>query len=273
MFIPRSIDAGVLTAFLVAAMIVAPAIAADDEAASDSSQQGRPDRSASDDPGGGYGPSSGAQSGEDAPTLDELLDLPSQDAADDAQPQPDPSDQPEAPAAGDGEADPPQEGQAPEPQRIAGDNPFISAVADMQYAAQRLSADADPGIDTQRAQERAIRRLNQLLDQLSQQQQQQSSSSSSQQQDTGSQQNQRQQQQQQGQSNQQATNSADSAREGAPRDGQRNDQALDENLSEWGNLPPRLRDQLLQGLEDQYSPLYRRMTERYYQRLAEEAQQ
>ena len=45
-----------------------------------------------------------------------------------------------------------------------------------------------------------------------------------------------------------------------------------ERVDAWGNLPPRLRDELLQGLEDRFSPLYRDLTELYYQRLAEDVQ-
>jgi hypothetical protein len=39
----------------------------------------------------------------------------------------------------------------------------------------------------------------------------------------------------------------------------------------WGNLPARVRDQLMQGRHDQFSSLYESMTETYYRRLAEEA--
>ena len=45
------------------------------------------------------------------------------------------------------------------------------------------------------------------------------------------------------------------------------------NGAAWGALPDRLRGALLQGVADQYSALYERLTERYYQRLAEEADQ
>ena len=39
---------------------------------------------------------------------------------------------------------------------------------------------------------------------------------------------------------------------------------------EWGNLPPRVRDELQQGLSEPFSSIYERLTEQYYQRLAEE---
>ena len=47
--------------------------------------------------------------------------------------------------------------------------------------------------------------------------------------------------------------------------------ALDELRTEWGALPPRLRDALSDGLEEPFSPVYREATEAYYRRLAEEA--
>jgi hypothetical protein len=43
---------------------------------------------------------------------------------------------------------------------------------------------------------------------------------------------------------------------------------LDNPNSEWGNLPPRVRDQLRQGRQEEYSTIYERMTAEYYRRLA-----
>ena len=45
--------------------------------------------------------------------------------------------------------------------------------------------------------------------------------------------------------------------------------SLEELRHEWGNLPPRLRDELNEGVSEQFSPVYRRQTEEYYRRLAE----
>ncbi|MEM6460143.1 MAG: hypothetical protein AAF710_12210, partial [Planctomycetota bacterium] len=47
---------------------------------------------------------------------------------------------------------------------------------------------------------------------------------------------------------------------------------LDETRREWGNLPPRLREALTDGLDEPYSPVYRDETEGYYRALAEEAE-
>ncbi len=38
---------------------------------------------------------------------------------------------------------------------------------------------------------------------------------------------------------------------------------------EWGNLPPRLRHELTEGIDEVFSPVYRRQTEAYYRRIAE----
>ena len=46
---------------------------------------------------------------------------------------------------------------------------------------------------------------------------------------------------------------------------------LEELKQEWGQLPPRLREELSEGLGERFSPIYRLMTEAYYRRLAEEA--
>jgi hypothetical protein len=45
---------------------------------------------------------------------------------------------------------------------------------------------------------------------------------------------------------------------------------IDETRQEWGNLPPRVRDMMLQGRTSRFSSLYQRLTEEYYKRLAEE---
>ncbi|MEM8739616.1 MAG: hypothetical protein AAGG38_14230, partial [Planctomycetota bacterium] len=46
---------------------------------------------------------------------------------------------------------------------------------------------------------------------------------------------------------------------------------MEEVRREWGDLPARLRDELSNGLDEPYSPVYRDLTEAYYRRLAEEA--
>ena len=45
---------------------------------------------------------------------------------------------------------------------------------------------------------------------------------------------------------------------------------LEEGRVEWGRLPDRVRDLIRQGRRDRISSIYRRLTEQYYRRLAEE---
>ena len=47
---------------------------------------------------------------------------------------------------------------------------------------------------------------------------------------------------------------------------------LAETRDQWGDLPPRLREQLIQGMRERFSLIYRSLTEDYYRCLAEEAQ-
>jgi len=187
------------------------------------------------------------------PTLDELLDIETPEAEAEVEaPAPDPAD---------------DEIEIEEPGAA-----FEQIVSDMDDVARRLGLGQDPGIETRRTQQRIIDRLDRLISQLQQQQgggSSSSSSSSQQQQDTGTQGSQgRQSQQPQPAGNQTAAGPGGAA---TPREAEQMG-ALSENVSEWGNLPPRLRDQLLQGMEDRFSSLYRDLTEAYYRRLAEEAE-
>lgn len=223
---------------------------------------------------------------QDQPTLDELLDLSPPKPAEEAAPSPEGPAKPQAA---------PQLDAAVEQlldQKSANDA-FEQAVREMDDVSLRLGRDFDPGLDTQRAQESILRKLDQVIATARQQQQQSSSSSSSssnsgsqsspQQQDTGgsqvAQQNPGDANSPSGQAqgeNQQASQSANSDpnrvnQSGSP-EGQAPDRPLEELRSEWGNLPPRLRDELTEGLSEQFNPVYRDLTEAYYRRLAEEEQ-
>lgn len=145
---------------------------------------------------------------------------------------------------------------------------FIQAVDLMGSVAQRIQAQKDTGVQTQRLQEDILRRLDQLISSMEQQQSSSSSSSSSSSQQQQQQPNQPQQQQQQQRSNGSESNehaTAPELQEGPLRPN------LEPVTAAWGNLPARVRDQLLQGIDDRFSALYENMTEAYYKRLAEEA--
>lgn len=142
---------------------------------------------------------------------------------------------------------------------------FGDAVALMGDSARQLAQRRDTGIDTQRMQTNAIRKLEALIEAAQQQQ--------SQQQQQGQQQQQQQpnQQQQQQRQREQRGDNQDEMMPPAAQDAQFTPgQTAD--LAAWGSLPARLRDALLQGASDRFSTLYRGMTERYFQQLAEEGE-
>ncbi len=147
---------------------------------------------------------------------------------------------------------------------------FDVALAKMEISADLLDGDLDSGLGTQRVQQDILARLDQLIDLAKQMSQQQMSSSGS-----GSGQSrpkpgtEPQQQQAGGQRSQSG------GREGQavePPPGQEGDinTIIEETGSEWGHLPERLREMLEQAQNSHISALYRKLTEQYYKRLAEE---
>ena len=220
---------------------------------------------------------SGVAFAQDQPTLDELLDLaPTPRPVEDTTPI-------ESPRAADD--DPAVDGMK---EQLSGEqlaDAFAQAVADMDRVAERLEVRDDPGLDTQRLQESILERLDQLIEAAQQQQQSSSSSSGSgsgqsSNQDSSAQNAGQQDGQQPGDPGQQpgaaqAGGASENPGEFSPgavgpiNPGQG---AIDELRQEWGALPPRLRDELSNGLDEPYSPVYRELTEAYYRRLAEEAE-
>jgi colicin import membrane protein len=146
---------------------------------------------------------------------------------------------------------------------------FKQAVELMGETATRIKDGRDTGLATQRLQEDIIRKLDMIISTAEKQQQQQKKSKQKQQQ---------QQQQDQNQANQQSDNRQPHGKEAAP-DTIDPPSAEAANLKPgtaargalWGNLPERVRQALLQGHDENYSALYRKWTEAYYKKLAEEA--
>ncbi len=223
------------------------------------------------------------------PTLDELLDLTPPEAPTQTPPDPDPD------AASEGEAaatDPADTSDTPDAlaQRLAelrekaaqdykeAANALEEAVQQMDEVSQRLAKSHDASVQTQRVQEQIIQKLDQMIEAAKQQQQQQQQSSSASQpqrpQDSGTSQMQSQSQSPSpGQSGPPQGNEAHQGgyspgSVGAVGDTQK---PIEELKQEWGQLPPRLRDELTEGIGERFSPVYRLMTEAYYRRLAEEA--
>lgn len=157
------------------------------------------------------------------------------------------------------------------------------AVDGMKSAADRLGDAKDPGIGTQRIQEDVIKTLDRLLQEAERQQKRQSSSSSSRKQSGKPKDQQSDPKENNGQqSGKQERQDGRSERgKGAGdeiTDGQRppdqpasDGTSLDEARIEWGRLPERVRELVLQGRRDRVSTLYERLTREYYRRLAEEA--
>lgn len=175
---------------------------------------------------------------------------------------------------GSGPADRPTEtGPAPDSElqrRLTGrqaQESLVQAVQEMNEVADRLAQLRDAGMVTQRLQQQIITKLDLLIKSAEDQQGRSSSSSSSQQQQS------EQQPGQQDSSSSQASSPSSEAGESMPPGGQAEqlNQNLDLSVAEWGNLPERLRQSLIQGQSDYFSDMYRRWTESYYRRLAEEA--
>ena len=70
----------------------------------------------------------------------------------------------------------------------------------------------------------------------------------------------------------QRSNSPADSQDGDPPPQQTGDinTMLEETDVEWGSLPERYRDELLQGRKEKYSSMYERLTREYYERLAEQ---
>ncbi len=147
---------------------------------------------------------------------------------------------------------------------------FEVAFEKMSISAELLEEKLDSGLGTQRLQEEILAKLDQLIDQVRRQQlMAMASPSGSSRGETPRQTPPADQSKNAGE--QPNARSADSRTGGPPprQDGDIN-RVLDETRSEWGHLPRRVRDMLLQGRNDRFSGLYRRLTEEYYRRLAEE---
>jgi len=157
------------------------------------------------------------------------------------------------------------------------------AIEGMKTAADRLTDAKDPGLGTQRVQEEVVRTLDRLLEEAQKRQGKKSSSSKSsskrqQQKQNDSKQDPSERNGQQQRQSRQNAGAESSASD--PGDGDKSDvrddavaetSELNETRIEWGQLPERVRELVLQGRRDRVSTIYERLTREYYRRLAEEA--
>ena len=142
----------------------------------------------------------------------------------------------------------------------------------MDDSANRLANPGGTGLVTQRLQEDIIRKLDTVIEAAKQNQGSGSGSSAGskaqqqpQQSKPGSQKSGAQSMPGKGESNAESMPAP-----GGPASPATQQQLLD--ASAWGALPDRLRNALQQGLSDKFSATYRSLTEAYYRRLAEEAE-
>jgi hypothetical protein len=152
------------------------------------------------------------------------------------------------------------------------------AVGEMYQVSERIGRDTDTSRDVQRDQEEIIKKLDQVIETAEKCQSQGGGSSSSgkpkDKKQNGSQKNQQQAKKPGQQQQQQASASAGgtTAGKGNVSGGLGITTPLAELRERWGNLPGRVREQLMQGVQEKVSPVYREWTEQYYKRLAEEQQ-
>lgn len=149
---------------------------------------------------------------------------------------------------------------------------FLAAINRMASSAERLDELFDSGLATQRIQEDILAKLDQLIDKAQSMQSQSSSSSSSSSSKQQSSMNPGQQSSNSKSDGERQDGNAQDSQEGGPPARQEGDinTLLQEGSIEWGNLPQRLREELQQGRGDEYSSMYRKLTDEYYKRLAEE---
>ncbi len=159
------------------------------------------------------------------------------------------------------------------------------ALTEMKTSRARLQDAQDTGLGTQRAQEAALKALDALIASARQQQQQSSSSSSSSSQskqskgengdpsEGKSEPSDSKPREQSEQSTKERSTTQDGSTSDSPAPFEQGNAGaeLREARIEWGRLPRRVRELLLQGRRDHVSVPYERLTREYYQRLAEEA--
>lgn len=203
-----------------------------------------------------------AMAQDDQPTLDELLQLlPRQRSTIDRQ------------DASDVAAEVLEKLSEDQPADVLG-----QAVSEMDQVADRIGNESDVGVDTQRLQESILAKLDQVIAAAKKSGMGsgsgggESSGDQSQQQDTGSEFNVGQ--------GKDATESSSQGGAGGGGGGssqsaasQEQQGTLEEYRQQWGKLPARLRDDLLQGINEKFSSVYRELTGQYYRRLAQEGQE
>ncbi len=147
---------------------------------------------------------------------------------------------------------------------------FALALEKMTISADLLELELDPGLGTQRLQEEILSKLDELIDQA-----RELKSTGGKPPDGGRSQSPtppKPQPRPNASSNERRDGRSQDSQAGEPpprRDEEIN-RVLEETATEWGHLPGRIRDMLLQGRNERFSSLYEQLTREYYERLAEE---
>jgi len=149
---------------------------------------------------------------------------------------------------------------------------FLEAVKAMDESATRLENRSDAGLVTQRYQEEALLKLTMLIKQMQRKQKKPNQKQQQQKQQSGKKPPENPKKGQKPQPGQTPGDQAAVTDSRPPRRETELDGAISESRLEWGNLPARVRDLLLQGRNESPASLYRRLTELYYKRLAEESE-
>ena len=153
-------------------------------------------------------------------------------------------------------------GEKPNPQQAA--EQMKSMLDRMGQSQHKLSDEKDPGEVTQETQHRIVMDLDTLIELAKQMQSSGSGSSSGPPQDG----QQRQQSQNNGGQGGNVANTSERLPPGGSADAATGDMR-DHDPATWGSLPPRDRDQISHGANEEYLPAYKDLIDRYYQALAE----
>lgn len=149
---------------------------------------------------------------------------------------------------------------------------LVQAAQLMEDSAELLAGPRGAGLATQRIQEDILRKLDKIIESAEQNQGQGGSPSGGMQ--VSDQQSSPQPGRQQSGGQSQPARGDNTGQVNAPPLGEtvlRPQTLMD--AAAWGQLPDRLRGALQQGLSENFSAAYRRLTESYYRRLAEQAEE
>ncbi len=148
-----------------------------------------------------------------------------------------------------------------------------AALTNMQRASIRLIDQLDPGRETQLLQKEIVKGLDELIEQASKTQmspEQGGVRRKSDRSDEKSRRTRRSGAKAAGESSR-PPEAADPNQSGRSGSAERRALSKSDLERRWGYLPPRDRDEVMQGFDDRFLPRYRAQIERYYQLLAEDA--